>query len=319
MTPWDAVTRGLAALGRRAPWCLAGGIAVGLAVPPLAALLRPAISGTVVVLLVSAFLRIDVVQLRRQGEAPLLPIGLAVVLLVAGPLAMLGLTQPMGLPEGLRAALVLMAGAAPITSATAFALLLGLEAPLSLAVGASALVLVPVTIPVVAFQLLDLTLAVSPAALALRLAAIIAGAVMIAALVRRFVPPAALQARRAQLDGISVVCLMVFAIGVMDGVAAQIQARPLLMLGYVVAAFAANLALQAIAAAATAGLGRRRALTIALSAGNRNMGMLLAALPASTDQLITVFFALGQIPIYLLPGLMGPVYRRLAPREEVEA
>lgn len=307
------IGRPLAFLAARAPWCLAVGIALGLGVPPLASTLRPAISGTVVILLVAAFLRIDTKELRRHIAAPLLPVALALALLGATPLAIHFATLALPLTEGLCAALVLMGGAAPITSATAFALLLGLDAPLALAVGAAALALVPLTVPTLAFHLLELELAIGPSALALRLATIIGGAAAIAAMLRRITRPGTLRDLKPQIDGVAVIALMVFAIGVMDGVTAEFLRRPSLVLGYVAAAFIANLGLQAIAALCAMRLGRRRALTIALSAGNRNMGMILAALPLSTDSGITLFFAVGQLPIYLLPVLLLPVYRRLLP------
>ena len=58
-------------------------------------------------------------------------------------------------------------------------------------------------------------------------------------------------------------------------------------------------------------LGCRLALTAGLLLGNRNMGLLLVALPAGSDPDIGLFLAVGQIPIYTLPALTLPIYRKL--------
>ena len=59
------------------------------------------------------------------------------------------------------------------------------------------------------------------------------------------------------------------------------------------------------------GHGARRALTLGFACGNRSLGLLLAVLPASADPGLGLFLALGQFPIYLLPGAMAPLYRHM--------
>ena len=68
-----------------------------------------------------------------------------------------------------------------------------------------------------------------------------------------------------------------------------------------------------LAALAALPLGGHRALSLGFAAGNRNLGLLLAILPATADPALALFLALGQFPIYLLPWLMTPLYRRLVP------
>ena len=65
--------------------------------------------------------------------------------------------------------------------------------------------------------------------------------------------------------------------------------------------------------AAKAALSRQGG-AIALMAGNRNMALFLAALPAETAGSFFLFLALYQLPIYLSPILAAPLYRRLLPR-----
>jgi BASS family bile acid:Na+ symporter len=47
--------------------------------------------------------------------------------------------------------------------------------------------------------------------------------------------------------------------------------------------------------------------------GQRNMGLLIAALGAATPDTTFLFFALAQFPIYLMPQIIKPLARRLAP------
>ncbi len=51
---------------------------------------------------------------------------------------------------------------------------------------------------------------------------------------------------------------------------------------------------------------------IGLIAGNRNIGLMLAATGFAVPDLAWLYFALAQFPIYLLPHLLKPLARRLA-------
>ena len=104
---------------------------------------------------------------------------------------------------------------------------------------------------------------------------------------------------------------ILFAIAIMDGVAAELAARPDFILLCLAAAFAANLGLQVLGAAVFWRIGRREALTVGFASGHRNLALLLAVLIDAADFDILVFFAIGQIPIFVLPALLAPVYRRL--------
>jgi BASS family bile acid:Na+ symporter len=61
-------------------------------------------------------------------------------------------------------------------------------------------------------------------------------------------------------------------------------------------------------------LGLRTAASAGLMSGNRNMALYLAVLPAGTDPRILLFFGLCQLPLFLSPFLLRPVYRRLLRR-----
>jgi BASS family bile acid:Na+ symporter len=58
-------------------------------------------------------------------------------------------------------------------------------------------------------------------------------------------------------------------------------------------------------------VGRARAFSIGLIAGNRNIGLMLAATGFAIPDVAWLYFALAQFPIYLLPHLLKPLARRL--------
>jgi len=102
----------------------------------------------------------------------------------------------------------------------------------------------------------------------------------------------------------------------MEGVTAAALDRPGMVTLWLAAAFVANPILQLLGWLAFSWMGRRRALSAALMSGNCNMGLLLAALPQNTDFAVVLFFAIAQLPMYMLPALIAPIYRRLLPSPE---
>jgi len=300
-------------LTRHGAAVLAVGVFAGLALPGLAGALRPLLPASVVGLLLAALLRIEWQRLFAHMARPLL-IALVLVWLLAGSaLAALAAARLLGLPAGLAAAVVLMAASPPIVSGPAIALLVGLDAALMLALTVVGTLVAPFTLAAVPALLTGAEFELTPLALLARLAALIGGCFAGAWLLRRGLGAARLAAWRGGLDLVSVLLLLLFAVAVMDGVAGRIAAEPGYTARFVVAAFAANLALQGGGAALFARLGRREALTVAFASGNRNMALMLAVLPAGGNPDVLLFFALGQFPIYLLPAALAPLYRRLLP------
>ena len=58
-------------------------------------------------------------------------------------------------------------------------------------------------------------------------------------------------------------------------------------------------------------LDRRTALTAGYCSGGRHNALLMAVLPVTADPDIFLFIAAVQFPIYLMPALLQPFYRRL--------
>ena len=307
----------LAFLGRHATLFMAGGVLLGLALPPLASLAKPLLVPTLLIPLTLALVRLDWSAItawrHRAGTVALLMIWL----LGASPVLVWAATTllvALGFPEPLRQALVMMAASSPIVSSVAIALIVGLDATLAIVAVLLATALVPLTLPVLSTALVGVTLEIGLGTFMLRLALLVGSAFAVAWFIRKLVRKETLASQRDLLDGLTVINLVLFGLAIMDGVTAYALARPGYVATALIAAYAFNLALQLAAYGAFRQLGRREALTVALVSGNCNMGLVLVALEGKASFEVTVFFALAQIPMYTLPALMTRLYRRaLAP------
>jgi len=308
------LSRLLVFLSTHGTWILAGGVFVGLAWPQAAHFMGPTLAPSVFLILTTSLLRLDWSAMLGHVRRPLLVVMALVVLIGAAPVAtalVIALTEP---PPGLAGAIVLMAAAPPVMAAIAFSLLLGLDAALATILSFTATLLAPLTVPPIALALLGIEIQVGTGELMLRLAIVAFGAAGVAAVIRKLVPRETLQRRSGEIDGIAVALLVVFAVAIMDGVSAAIAARPGFVATAIGLAFASNVALQLAGIAVFWWAGLRQALTIGLACGNRNMGLLLAALAGTAEFDIVLFFAVGQIPMYVLPALQRSLYKRMLPR-----
>jgi BASS family bile acid:Na+ symporter len=311
MNPFVHVLR---RMGGRATTLLPLSLAIGLAFQDIAAATRVLLWPLAVALLMLALARTDWTRVVHLLRRPGLAIVLALANLIAVPLIVWPVWQGLGLWPGLVAALCLSAMAPGIISAATTATFLRLDTSLAVLLTLFTNFLVPFTLPPLALWLLGLDLHISAVDLSLRLALIVALASLGAFAIRRILGTRIVEAGPT-LDGISIVVLMVFAIPLMDGVVAQAMAQPLKLAGFVAGAFAGMLLCNlVVAAGAFPFLERRDALTAGYCSGGRHNALLMAVLPASADADIFLFIAAVQFPIYLIPTLLQPVYRRLLPR-----
>jgi bile acid:Na+ symporter, BASS family len=207
--------------------------------------------------------------------------------------------------------LVLWAASPPLISVPAIALLLGLDGALALVAMVAGTLFMPFTLPPLVLGLIGLELGLSVPALTLRLTLFIGGAAIVAALVRRLCGVPWLRRHTLELSGLNVLILLLFAIAIMDGVTARLLREPHAVLFYAVTALSASVLLQALSFLVFSRLARIPALTIGLVGGNKNMAIVWANLAGAASPELSLFFAAMQLPIYVLPALLKPVYRRL--------
>ncbi len=306
----------LAWLGRQGTRAIALSILVGLALPPFAALFKPLVAPAIFYLLVLAFLRVDPTALKSEFARPRTVVLATLWIMVATPLALGTLYALIGGGETWRAlsvALMLQAAAPPIMSAPAFVALLGLDAALALATLIATITVTPLTAPFFAALFAGNALPLDASALALRLFFFLAGAFLVAGLIRWLLGHERVLASREHLDGLSVIGLFVFAVALMESVTARLFTEPGLVLGLLLLSFGITFGLMALTTLVFRPAGLERALALGWESGNRNMGLMLAAAGGVSD-LVWLYFALAQFPIYLGPQLLSPLVHRILRR-----
>ena len=296
----------LAGLAARGRWLLIAGLVVGILFPGLAVRFTPAVVPLLAVMLCVAALREGpVAALPRVGETPrtlvvtfllqsLLPLVASAALWAAGLLS-----APLAIGA------VLALAAAPITGTPGMAVMTGADVRISLRQMTIGVALLPLTAAPV-FAILPIfpdPWAVAAGALRLLVVVVLAGGVAYA--LRARLPALARPEAQPALDGIMALAMAVVVIGLMSAVGPAIRATPLHLL--LVLGFAMGLYLvQTLAAWHIArGAGpRQEALAFAIAAGNRNLALFLAAMPAETAAPLLLFVGCYQVPMYLTPLML---------------
>jgi hypothetical protein len=306
--------RALAWIGGQGTRAVAALVVFGIAVPPLGELLRPYVAEAIFLLLCISFMRVDIGALRSHVRRP-------AAMLAATAWTMLGVPAMIGATfhfAGLDArspdlflALMLQAVASPMMAAPSIAALMGLDATLVLVTLVLGTALVPFTAPLFASIFLGTALTLSPTALGLKLAAILAGSLMVAGAMRWLAGEAAIRRHQLPIDGINILVLIVFVAAVMGNVAGSFLADPMRTIGVAALAFAIFFLLTGVTALMFRSLGRERALAVGLMVSQRNMGLMVAATDGILPGTTWLYFALSQLPIYLSPQLLKPIVERL--------
>ncbi len=304
-------------LGRQGTKVAAASILVGLALPPLAAALKPIFTAAIFLLLVFAFLRVDPAELSARFKAPLLVAIACLGIMVLTPV-LFGLTLPhTGIEQlgpGVVLGLMMYLAAPPIMASTAFAALLRLDTALTLAVLIVCTAATPLLAPFIVSYFAGSALDLDVAQLVLRLLAILGGAFFIAQLLRRWLGNGRIAANKGTIDGINAALLFLFGVAAMDGVTARAIREPELVAVVSLLAFAVAVGIYALTALIFWRAGLKKSLALGFSSAHRNMGVMVAAAGSGLPELTWIYFAVAQFPIYLLPALAAPVVHRLLER-----
>jgi hypothetical protein len=302
----------LAWLGRQGTRALAAIVFIGISVPPLGALLKPYVTAAIFLLLCVSFMRVDVAALRLHMRRPGTVLAATAWSTLAVPLLVGLLCLVVGLDKhspDLFLGIMLQAAASPMMAAPALAALMGLDATLVLITLVTCTALVPFTAPVFAYAFFGAELTLSPLALGVKLFAILAGSLLVAAVIRWIVGAAAIERHREPIDGVNILLMLVFVTAVMGTVAGSFLADPLTVTAILLFAFAMFFALLGLTVLIFRKLGRQKALALGLMVSQRNMGLMVAATEGVLPGGTWLYFALCQFPIYVTPQLLRPLAR----------
>lgn len=321
MHPAAFLAAALAWLGRHGTQGFALSIFLGLALPQFSAMARPALPITIFCFTTVVFMRLDMSVtlglLRRPAKLATSCLWLIVgpALLIGGALFLVGREN---LDPGIVLGLAIMGAAPPIMSSPAVAILYGFEPSLIIASVILTTIASPIVAPILVELLAGAAVPLDRWALTLRLLIFIGGGMAVATAIRLWLGLARVKAMKANLDGFGVLMYFIFAIAAMDGVTKAALDNPrlvLFVLGCVFAVSAAGLASSWLVLRL---LPASERFMIGYGTGQRNMGLLVAALGAGVSPTTFLYFALAQFPIYLLPWLLGGIAARIRRREAAD-
>lgn len=241
------------------------------------------------------------------GLAAVAVLQLAVPLVCLGALQLAGLAQT---PAGL--ALVLATAAPALSGSPNLALLLGLDGGRMMQImvlGTAAFPLTVLPILLLSPQIGALPDVLSSAALVML---VIFCATALGFGVRASLLPAPTQEQIRALDGASVLAFCVIVVALMAPLNGALRAAPGDVALWALLAFAISYGLQAATLLAL----RRTPLRdvsgpLAIGAGNRNIALFLVALPPDILAPLLIFIGCWQLPMYLTPILLPPLYRKV--------
>lgn len=273
--------------------------------------MRPFLIAALFIPLTLSLVRIETRHLRRSLKRWRWVTLLSFWILVLRPVTVWFVLEIFTLPAPIVQAALITAAAPPVTSCAAIAIFLGVDAAIAVVLTLATMLLVPLSLPPMVFFLADLHIEAEISQVSLRLALFIFAAFFVATLIKKWIGESRIYRYGTTLDGISVLFIGVFIIGIMDGVTGIIILRP----PYVFLVFMVStllvLGLYLTATILFWRLGPRTAMAIGLVSGNCNMGLMYLILADQAKLDLLIFFAVGQIPMYFFPAILAPLIKRL--------
>lgn len=309
----------LSASGRHARILLPLGVVIALLLPSNGAFFKPATPFILAILVGCALVRLDIgaalkAALRPQRLFRNFAISLGLLLVL--PVLFFTIVKWCGMSNEMLPLVTWYSVAPPVGTTIWMCVLLGFTAPIAMEIVLLTNLLAPFTGPFLGEFLLGASVPVSSTILCLRIGAILGSGILLAILTKYALGEDRIEANRHQFDGVSTIAMLAFLLPVFDGIGAIAIAAPFLACACLGLAFALNFGTQVLVFITSRSLmwcqnsgpvkqsqlpeGTR---SVAVVAGNRNLGLYFAALPA--DPLFSLFVAAYQAPLYLTPMIAG--------------
>lgn len=301
----------LAFVSSRAPLFMLAGVAIGLAVPALAAVVRPFVVPISVAMVVVSMLRVEPDRLAATFRRPVYVALAGLFVLIVLPMLTYVVAAAFGASGWLATGLTYASAAPPLSSAAAFAILVRIDPALVTGVSLPAILLAPGTVWLVTASLPGMGEGVELGALVFRLFGIIAGALLAALVIRRVVGEARVTGWGPVLDFTTVMLVVLIAIGVMHDIGIAFRSDALSWLGILTLTAVLSFASLLVTISAFWPAGRDEAFAAALCASIKNMAVMVAAVLGTVDPRISLVVITAQFPIFLSPLIMRPLFSRL--------
>jgi arsenite transporter len=299
----------LIATARHGRLVLIAGLVAGILLPGLAGMVRGVLPELVACMLGVAALRIGPSAARGSLADIHVSLRLVAIYQLLLPLVLAGAFLALGLDGTLATAMVLMAAAPSISGSPNLTIMTGHDPAPALRLMIAGVALLPLTVAPV-FLLWPIFGSIGAIAMASgRLLLLIGCSSAVAFWVRKRFFPQPSAETLGVIDGVSALLMAVLVIGLMSAMGPAISKTPGLVGLTLAAAFAINFSLQIAAYMMTGGRGHERSrVAWSIIAGNRNIALFLVALPAGITDPLLLFIGCYQIPMYLTPILMKPLY-----------
>jgi hypothetical protein len=293
------------ARGMSAALCI--GALVPVIYPGLGTALRPSLPLMIAVFLVNAFALLEVSHAKRIAAQPLKLLSATCWAVLFIPVLFWIVLTVLGrdrFDPALVLALSLQAGAAPIMATPAVAVVLDIEVTFSVLLLLATMSIQPFTAPILVSWVAGTVVPIDSVVLGRNLFIMIGGSALVAAVLRRLLGHARLEAYRYELAGGNLVVFTLFGLAMFDGVVLRIFAEPLLLLSLSAVAFVIALGSIGTAMIVLRAIGADEAFITGFATGHRNVGLMAAAQFGSLPELTWLYFALVQLPIYLTPQII---------------
>lgn len=306
----------LAWFGRHSGLFMLAGLIVVPILPVPRGVLLPFLPLLVTLLIGLAIARMDLRELLADLSAPrkLVPtLGFLAIYQPLAALAAVWLCQKLGTDPALSMAALVFFAAPPLSSAPNVAMMLGYSGTIALRLTLVGTLTAPLLVPA-SLWMGGIPFPIHPAQIATKVLVMLGAGFVIGILIRKALGGDRIRACNAAFNGVSAIVMLCFLFPLMDGVVDLVAADPIL--ATTIGAWAlglnwgSNMVMRLIAARL---LHCDVANAVALVFGNRNISILLAALPY--DPALSLFVALAQVPIYLTP-LVFRVIDRLRPWQD---
>ncbi|MEX3011881.1 hypothetical protein [Hoeflea sp. TYP-13] len=290
-------------------WLLVAGLCAAVAFPELAALMQDHLPAAVALLLFFSALRVG----PRQAIGATRDLGHSLYLVGAlqlvCPVVFAGILIATGWNSPLALGLALMLTASPISGSPSLTFLLGKDAAPALRLLIAGTALLPLTTIPVFWLLPELVAGEGVFGAALRLLLLIGIATSIAFFIRGVLLKNPGPASLSAIEGMAALTMAIMVVGLMAAIRPAITQNPGGLLFNLFIAFAANFGLQIGSYLLLKRKLPQQSAGIAVSAGNRNIALFLAALPVGVMEPMLLFIGCYQVPMYLTPILLRRFYR----------
>lgn len=300
--------------GRNGSLVVIASVVLGFAFPALSAAARPWLVASIFGFTLGALLKFDPACLQREFVQVSRNAAMVAWATFGVPLLVWGLILVVRPGPGLAQGMLFWALVPPSGACVAFAVLLGLRVPLALLATVVATAAAPFYMPWMATAMGGFELSLDPAAMSLKLLAVIGGAWIASMLLKRFAS-SFVRANPDAVTGVAVASLFMAGLGSMRGMLDRFNADPAQTLLLLALAYALLGGVQLLSALIFRRCGASASLTAGLISSTRTITLAWVVLGDRALPAADVFFGCVMVAKYTMPGILRPIVSRLLAAE----